>query len=193
MYFRKNLILFKSHYARFWCVAVDIKVCQIFVWIQKEVYLFFHAGFSVRNGYSCVPVALSEGLDIKLNAAVRKITYTKQGMVKGSNGVVGGGGGLEVTVQEGWLVTSACSRWIPTHLLYISLFAFCRCWGLHYAPSHDGWRTDIPGWCSTMYPTPRGAQRISPTTKPALDHQVPTDVTRVEDWSRETYGLRKSQ
>jgi hypothetical protein len=29
----------------------------------------------VRNGYSCVPVALSEALDIKLNTAVRQIRY----------------------------------------------------------------------------------------------------------------------
>lgn len=31
--------------------------------------------FAVRNGYSCVPVALAEGLDIKLNTAVKQITY----------------------------------------------------------------------------------------------------------------------
>lgn len=31
--------------------------------------------FSVRNGYSCVPVALAEGLDIKMNTAVNEITY----------------------------------------------------------------------------------------------------------------------
>lgn len=29
----------------------------------------------MRNGYSCVPVALAEGLDIKLNTAVKQITY----------------------------------------------------------------------------------------------------------------------
>lgn len=40
----------------------------------------------VRNGYSCVPVALSEGLDIKLNAAVKQIRY--------------GAHGVEVTVQN---------------------------------------------------------------------------------------------
>lgn len=36
--------------------------------------------FPVRNGYSCVPVALSEGLDIRLNTAVRKILYTNTGV-----------------------------------------------------------------------------------------------------------------
>ena len=29
----------------------------------------------VRNGYSCLPVALSEGLDIRLNQAIRQIRY----------------------------------------------------------------------------------------------------------------------
>ena len=37
---------------------------------------------TVRNGYSCVPMALSEGLDIKLNTAVRQIRYNNpQGKV----------------------------------------------------------------------------------------------------------------
>lgn len=35
---------------------------------------------SVRNGYSCVPVALSEGLDIKLNTAVRQLRYSSKGV-----------------------------------------------------------------------------------------------------------------
>ncbi|CAH1992023.1 unnamed protein product [Acanthoscelides obtectus] len=35
---------------------------------------------TVRNGYSCVPVALAEGLDIKLNAAVRKVEYNHRGV-----------------------------------------------------------------------------------------------------------------
>uniref|UniRef100_A0AAZ1WYA2 Lysine-specific histone demethylase 1A n=1 Tax=Oreochromis aureus TaxID=47969 RepID=A0AAZ1WYA2_OREAU len=39
--------------------------------------LLFH--LTVRNGYSCVPVALAEGLDIKLNTAVRQVRYTASG------------------------------------------------------------------------------------------------------------------
>ncbi|GLH00618.1 Possible lysine-specific histone demethylase 1 [Gryllus bimaculatus] len=35
---------------------------------------------TVRNGYSCVPVALSEGLDIKLNTAVRQVRYGPHGV-----------------------------------------------------------------------------------------------------------------
>ncbi|KAJ8968752.1 hypothetical protein NQ317_012700, partial [Molorchus minor] len=39
-----------------------------------------HIFVSVRNGYSCVPVALADGLDIKLNAAVRKVEYNTRGV-----------------------------------------------------------------------------------------------------------------
>lgn len=35
---------------------------------------------AVRNGYSCVPVALADGLDIKLNAAVKKVEYNQRGV-----------------------------------------------------------------------------------------------------------------
>lgn len=35
---------------------------------------------SVRNGYSCVPVALSEGLDIRLGTAVTEINYSGPGV-----------------------------------------------------------------------------------------------------------------
>lgn len=45
--------------------------------IYRRKCLFFVA---VRNGYSCVPVALAEGLDIKLNAAVRKVEYYNRGV-----------------------------------------------------------------------------------------------------------------
>lgn len=34
----------------------------------------------MRNGYSCVPVAMAEGLDIKLNTAVKQITYGPNGV-----------------------------------------------------------------------------------------------------------------
>lgn len=35
---------------------------------------------AVRNGYSCVPVALSEGLDIRLNIATRAVRYGPNGV-----------------------------------------------------------------------------------------------------------------
>lgn len=42
--------------------------------------------FAVKNGYSCVPIALTEGLDIRVNTAVNKIKYFK--------------GGVEVTAEN---------------------------------------------------------------------------------------------
>lgn len=48
-----------------------VHLCQI-----TNCFIFF----IVRNGYSCVPVALAEGLDIKLNAAVRKVEYNNRGV-----------------------------------------------------------------------------------------------------------------
>lgn len=41
--------------------------------------------FTVRNGYSCVPVALAEGLDIKLSTAVKQITYGPDGVEVSTN------------------------------------------------------------------------------------------------------------
>lgn len=48
-------------------VQRGIIICNIFL-------------FTVRNGYSCVPVAMAEGLDIKLNTAVKQITYGPNGV-----------------------------------------------------------------------------------------------------------------
>ena len=48
-------------------------------WDQDDGFAFTGSHLTVRNGYSCVPVALSEGLDIKLNTAVRQIRYTQGG------------------------------------------------------------------------------------------------------------------
>lgn len=44
---------------------------------KLNLNLFF---FAVRNGYSCVPIALSEGLDIRLSTAVRQIKYGPDGV-----------------------------------------------------------------------------------------------------------------
>lgn len=48
--------------------------------IAERCNLTMSCLISVRNGYSCVPVALSEGLDIKLNTAVRQIRYSSKGV-----------------------------------------------------------------------------------------------------------------
>jgi len=48
-------------------------------WDQDDGFAFTGPHLTVRNGYSCVPVALSDGLDIKLNTAVRQIRYSQVG------------------------------------------------------------------------------------------------------------------
>lgn len=50
---------------------------------QDDDFEFTGSHLTVRNGYSCVPVALAEGLDIKLNTAVRQVRYTASGMCTG--------------------------------------------------------------------------------------------------------------
>ncbi|XP_065156884.1 lysine-specific histone demethylase 1A [Atheta coriaria] len=49
-------------------------------WDQDDDFEFTGNHLTVRNGYSCVPVALAEGLDIKLNAAVKKVEYNQRGV-----------------------------------------------------------------------------------------------------------------
>ena len=48
-------------------------------WDQDDGFAFTGSHLTVRNGYSCVAVALSEGLDVKLNTATRQIRYTQTG------------------------------------------------------------------------------------------------------------------
>ncbi|KAI0217663.1 Lysine-specific histone demethylase 1A [Lamellibrachia satsuma] len=49
-------------------------------WDQDDDFEFTGSHLTVRNGFSCLCVALSEGLDIKLNTAVRQIRYTSTGV-----------------------------------------------------------------------------------------------------------------
>ena len=51
---------------------------MILLWLALESYSEVYSA-SVRNGYSCVPVALSEGLDIRLNTAVKQVRYSPTG------------------------------------------------------------------------------------------------------------------
>ncbi|XP_046461894.1 lysine-specific histone demethylase 1A-like isoform X2 [Daphnia pulex] len=44
-------------------------------WDQDDDFEFTGSHLTVRNGFSCLPVALSEGLDIRLNQAVRQVNY----------------------------------------------------------------------------------------------------------------------
>lgn len=57
-----------------WCWIDGLFICP-----QDDDFEFTGSHLTVRNGYSCVPVALAEGLDIKLNTAVRQVRYTASG------------------------------------------------------------------------------------------------------------------
>nr|CAB3258319.1 lysine-specific histone demethylase 1A [Phallusia mammillata] len=48
-------------------------------WNQDDAYEFSGSHLVVRNGYSILPTAYADGLDIRVNAAVRKITYGEEG------------------------------------------------------------------------------------------------------------------
>ena len=48
-------------------------------WDQDDDFEFAGNHLTVRNGYSCLPSSLSEGLDIRLNKAVQKVTYKTSG------------------------------------------------------------------------------------------------------------------
>ncbi|XP_039754743.1 lysine-specific histone demethylase 1A isoform X2 [Pararge aegeria] len=49
-------------------------------WDQDDDFEFTGNHLTVRNGYSCVPVALSDGLDIRLGTAVTDISYEGPGV-----------------------------------------------------------------------------------------------------------------
>ncbi|XP_041980165.1 lysine-specific histone demethylase 1A [Aricia agestis] len=49
-------------------------------WDQDDDFEFTGNHLTVRNGYSCVPVALAEGLDIRLGTAVTEISYVGPGV-----------------------------------------------------------------------------------------------------------------
>ncbi|CAK8673921.1 unnamed protein product [Clavelina lepadiformis] len=48
-------------------------------WNQDDAYEFSGSHLVVRNGYSSLPSAYADSLDIRLNTAVRKITYGQNG------------------------------------------------------------------------------------------------------------------
>ncbi|XP_026833094.1 possible lysine-specific histone demethylase 1 isoform X2 [Drosophila erecta] len=49
-------------------------------WDQDDDFEFIGHHTTVRNGYSCVPVALTENLDIRVNSAVKEIKYGSKGV-----------------------------------------------------------------------------------------------------------------
>lgn len=99
---------------------------------QDDDFEFTGSHLTVRNGYSCVPVALAEGLDIKLNTAVRQVRYTasgKQNLRVLSDYPVGSNASFGIVFsQEPWLDLT-CS---PT---------ICQCSEVVF---FYGCKTDIP-------------------------------------------------
>ena len=60
--------------------ATSLNTLSLRHWDQDDDFEFSGSHLTVRNGYSCVPVALSEGLDIKLNTVVKQIKYSSSGV-----------------------------------------------------------------------------------------------------------------
>lgn len=60
--------------------ATPLSALSLKHWDQDDDFEFTGSHLAVRNGYSCLPVALSQGLDIKLNTAVRQIIYGPKGV-----------------------------------------------------------------------------------------------------------------
>ena len=48
-------------------------------WDQDDDFEFTDGHVTVSNGFSFIPAALADGLDIRLNTAVRNVKYTRQG------------------------------------------------------------------------------------------------------------------
>lgn len=49
-------------------------------WDQDDEHELTGPHMSIKNGYSCMPVALSEGLDLQLNTAVSRVLYHADGV-----------------------------------------------------------------------------------------------------------------
>lgn len=48
--------------------------------MNVSFFRFIGSHTTVRNGYSCVPIALTDGLDIRVNTAVKNIKYHRDGV-----------------------------------------------------------------------------------------------------------------
>jgi lysine-specific histone demethylase 1 len=59
--------------------AVPLEHLSLKHWDQDDDFEFSGSHVTVRNGYACLPAALAEDLDIRLNTAVRQIRYNRSG------------------------------------------------------------------------------------------------------------------
>ncbi|KAK3739031.1 hypothetical protein QZH41_010497 [Actinostola sp. cb2023] len=60
--------------------ATPLTALSLKHWDQDDDFEFSGSHMTVRNGYSCLPAALAECLDIRLNTAVRHIRYNRSGV-----------------------------------------------------------------------------------------------------------------
>ena len=60
--------------------ATPLSALSLKHWDQDDDFEFTGSHMTVCHGFSCVPAALAEGLDIRLNTAVRNVKYTRQGL-----------------------------------------------------------------------------------------------------------------
>ena len=60
--------------------ATPLSTLSLKHWDQDDDFEFSGSHLTVRNGYSCVPTALSYGLDIKENTCVRAVRYSSSGV-----------------------------------------------------------------------------------------------------------------
>lgn len=60
--------------------ATPLNNLSLKYWDQDDDFEFTGTHLTVRNGYSCLPVALSEGLNLQLNTAVKTIRYHQNGV-----------------------------------------------------------------------------------------------------------------
>lgn len=60
--------------------ATPLHTLSLRHWDQDDDFEFTGSHMTVRNGYSCVTVALADGLDIKLNMCVKSVRYNPHGV-----------------------------------------------------------------------------------------------------------------
>lgn len=59
--------------------ATPLSTLSLKHWDQDDDFEFTGSHYTVKNGYSCVPLALSEGQNVKLNTVVRQVKYSPTG------------------------------------------------------------------------------------------------------------------
>ncbi|XP_071819441.1 lysine-specific histone demethylase 1A-like [Apostichopus japonicus] len=60
--------------------ATPLSTLSLKHWDQDDDFEFTGSHYTVKNGYSCVPLALSEGQNVKLNTVVRQVKYSPTGV-----------------------------------------------------------------------------------------------------------------